>query len=74
MAQVKNVLGRDAIILHTRTFRKGGILGFFSKEKVEVMAAIDTPVAIVEEKVATQSPVDDKNLVAVQQEIGRAHV
>ena len=29
MAQVKNALGRDAIILHTRTFRKGGILGFF---------------------------------------------
>lgn len=45
MAQVKNVLGRDAIILHTRTFRKGGILGFFAKEKVEVMAGIDTPVA-----------------------------
>ena len=50
MAQVKNVLGRDAIILHTRTFRKGGILGFFSKEKVEVMAAIDTPVAAIEDK------------------------
>lgn len=50
MAQVKNVLGRDAIILHTRTFRKGGILGFFTKEKVEVMAAIDTPVAALTEK------------------------
>ncbi len=51
MAQVKNVLGRDAIILHTRTFRKGGIFGFFAKEKVEVMAAIDTPVANTTEKV-----------------------
>lgn len=50
MAQVKNALGRDAIILHTRTFRKGGIFGFFAKEKVEVMAAIDTPVANVSEK------------------------
>lgn len=50
MAQVKNVLGRDAIILHTRTFRKGGILGFFAKEKVEVMAGIDTPVASVVER------------------------
>ena len=50
MAQVKNVLGRDAIILHTRTFRKGGILGFFTKEKVEVMAAIDIPIATVAEK------------------------
>ena len=69
MAQVKNVLGRDAIILHTRTFRKGGILGFFSKEKVEVMAAIDTPVAAVEEKKATPLPPEDKNLVAVQLEL-----
>ena len=51
MAQVKNVLGRDAIILHTRTFRKGGVLGFFAKERVEVMAGIDTPVApIIERK------------------------
>lgn len=44
MAQVKNVLGRDAIILHTRTVRNGGILGFFTKEKVEIMAGIDSPV------------------------------
>lgn len=90
MAQVKNVLGRDAMILHTRTVRKGGILGFFAKEKIEVMAAIDTPVApITEEKIqppvqqiAVQPPKEavekilppptieeDKNLVAVQQEL-----
>lgn len=45
MAQVKNDLGRDAVILHTRRFRKGGIFGFFAKEIVEVMAAVDTPIA-----------------------------
>lgn len=43
MAQVKNDLGRDAVILHTRRLRKGGFLGFFTKEVVEVMAALDTP-------------------------------
>lgn len=43
MHQVKNDLGRDAVILHTRRFQKGGILGFFSREMVEVMAAADTP-------------------------------
>ncbi len=43
MAQVKHDLGRDAVILHTRRFRKGGFLGFFGKETVEVMAALDTP-------------------------------
>ncbi len=41
MNQVKNSLGRDAIILHTRKFRKGGIGGFFGHEMVEVMAAVD---------------------------------
>lgn len=70
MAQVKNVLGRDAIILHTRTFRKGGIMGFFAKDKVEVMAAIDTPVAAIAEKKIQRSHVEeDKSLVAVQLEL-----
>ncbi len=41
MNQVKNALGRDAIILHTRKFRKGGIGGFFGHEMIEVMAAVD---------------------------------
>ncbi len=43
MAQVKGDLGRDAVILHTRRFRKGGFLGFFGREMVEVMAALNTP-------------------------------
>jgi len=43
MMQAKNELGRDAVILHTRRFRKGGLLGFFSKEMAEVLAAVETP-------------------------------
>jgi flagellar biosynthesis protein FlhF len=39
--QVKNDLGRDAVILHTRRLRKGGFFGFFAKEQFEVMAALD---------------------------------
>lgn len=42
MANVKNELGRDAVILHTKRFRKGGLWGFFGKEMVEVMAAVET--------------------------------
>ncbi|MBP2642438.1 MAG: flhF [Firmicutes bacterium] len=42
VAQVKSELGRDAVILHTRRFRKGGVFGLFGKEMVEVMAAVDT--------------------------------
>ena len=44
MNQVKETLGRDAIILHTRKFRKGGIGGFFGREMIEVMAAVDNDI------------------------------
>lgn len=39
--QAKSELGRDAVILHTRRVRKGGIFGFFAKEYFEIMAALD---------------------------------
>lgn len=41
MAMIKNELGRDAVILHTRKLKKGGIFGFFSKELIEVVAAVE---------------------------------
>ncbi|MGC8001286.1 hypothetical protein, partial [Salmonella enterica] len=41
--KIKMDLGPDAVILHSRTFKRGGLFGFFSKEQVEVLAAIDTP-------------------------------
>lgn len=65
IAQAKGVLGRDAIILHTRKFRKGGIFGFFSKEGVEVTAAIDTSIATIPQK-AVESCAED---TAVQSEL-----
>jgi flagellar biosynthesis protein FlhF len=65
IAQAKGVLGRDAIILHTRKFRKGGIFGFFSKEGVEVTAAIDTSVATIPPKIV--EPYVEE--VAVQSEL-----
>lgn len=44
MQLVKSDLGADAVILHTKKYREGGILGFNAKEVVEVTAAIeDTP-------------------------------
>ena len=42
MQKVKTELGRDAIIISSRKVRKSGILGFFSKPIVEVIATIDT--------------------------------
>lgn len=41
MANVKAELGADAVILHTSKTKKGGILGFHSKEIVEVIAAVE---------------------------------
>jgi len=41
MVQIKMEMGKDAVILHTRRFKEGGFLGLFSKEFVEVTAAID---------------------------------
>ncbi len=39
LAQVKQALGSDAVILHTRTLRRGGFLGFGARTVIEVTAA-----------------------------------
>ncbi|HUS91312.1 MAG TPA: flagellar biosynthesis protein FlhF [Phycisphaerae bacterium] len=39
LAEVKRDLGRDAVILHTRSFRKGGLLGFWGRWVWEVTAS-----------------------------------
>lgn len=39
--KVKTALGKDAIILHTRKFREGGLFGFFGRDMVEVTAAVE---------------------------------
>ncbi len=41
--KIKMDLGPDAVILHTRSFKKGGLFGLFGKEMVEVLAAADAP-------------------------------
>ena len=42
LAEVKQDLGREAVILQTRRLRQGGFLGLMATEVVEVTAAIDT--------------------------------
>ena len=51
MAQVKEALGDDAVILHTKTIKEGGVLGYGSKSVIEVTAAIGE-----ESKVAPGAP------------------
>src|SRR5437867_411261 len=39
LAEVKKDLGKDAVILHTRTYRVGGWLGLGGKAMVEITAS-----------------------------------
>lgn len=41
MIKIKNELGNDAVILHSRKIRKPGFWGYFSRPLMEVVAAID---------------------------------
>ena len=45
LAEVKNDLGREAVIVQTRRLRQGGFLGMMATEIVEVTAAVDTTLA-----------------------------
>lgn len=45
LQKVKSDLGRDAIILNTRKIRKKGLMGFFSKPLIEVVATIDSDIS-----------------------------
>lgn len=39
MAKIKRDMGNDAVILNTKTIKKGGFLGLFSKKMIEITAA-----------------------------------
>lgn len=41
MALIRKEFGEDAIILQTNKVKTGGFLGFFQKEEVEILAALD---------------------------------
>ena len=41
VAKMKAELGDDAVILHTKKYKEGGLLGLGSKEMVEITAAIE---------------------------------
>ncbi|MCC5786579.1 MAG: flagellar biosynthesis protein FlhF [Phycisphaerales bacterium] len=43
LTEVKKDLGADAVILHTRTFKVGGVLGIGARSMVEITASPDVP-------------------------------
>ncbi len=62
MEQVKEELGRDAVILHTKKYREGGFMGYKGKEIVEVTAAIEenAPEAPLKSRAKRSVPDPDK--------------
>ena len=60
MAAMKAELGEDAVILHSRKYKKGGFLGFGGKEIIEITAAVEVvPIGYVE---FTKSPFRNRYL------------
>ncbi len=45
LSQVRQALGSDAVILHTRSYRQGGFFGLFGRTVVEVTAARSRDIA-----------------------------
>lgn len=69
LAKVKKELGPDAVILHTRTLRRGGVLGVGARPIVEITATADSraaairrPSADTSKPEATESPAQDAAL------------
>ncbi|MBI9011937.1 MAG: flagellar biosynthesis protein FlhF [Clostridiales bacterium] len=61
MIKIKNELGRDAIILHTRKIKQKGLKGLFKKPLVEVVAAIQDEHEI--KKAVEVKPVQPRHIV-----------
>ena len=63
MANVKAELGDDAVILHTKRYRKGGLMGFRSKEIVEIPAEAPKGVSIFQAQLAVLRIISRRNLL-----------
>ena len=54
MEQIKDELGSDAVLLHTKKYREGGMLG--GAEMIEVTAAVDETQSRVPRSAAAYTP------------------
>lgn len=55
--RAKEEMGRDAIILHTRHLKKGGILGLLYPPRVEITVVVDDNLQVNTDKVRVNTPV-----------------
>lgn len=66
LSRVKKDFGAEAVILHTKKFKKGGIFGLFGRETTEVTAGIDINIERSKPRQQPQ-PVYEKNYLPVSQ-------
>ncbi len=71
VSEIKDELGPDAVILHTRRKIKGGVWGFFGKEVIEVLAGLEINVELNESSgeggsANGSSYADEANAIAAQ--------
>lgn len=66
LMKVKKDLGPEAVILYTKTFRKGGVLGLFGRPMAEITAGVDLNLLDdVSKRKSANTAVIDKAEVAV---------
>ena len=56
LAKVKQELGSSAVILHTRSFKRGGVMGLWRRNVVEVTASADVKLAAARKRAAAPKP------------------
>ena len=64
MEKVKDALGSDAVILHTKKYREGGFLGYKSKEVIEVTAALEEA-EVPKRKPASKKPAEPEKIAPI---------
>ncbi len=64
LSKVKKDFGSEAVILHTKKYRRGGVFGVFGKEITEVTAGIDINVEPRQEKQVLTMPQPPKQQYA----------
>ncbi|MEX2673570.1 MAG: flagellar biosynthesis protein FlhF [Phycisphaeraceae bacterium] len=67
LKQVKQELGSSAVILHTRTFKRGGIMGLGARQVVEITASDDVNVPA---RTLRRTPAPSTSALGSKQKIG----
>ncbi len=71
LMKVKKDLGPEAVILYTKTFRKGGVMGFFGRPMAEITAGVDLNLLddVAKRSAPRPSPVPTTTSVAERSEV-----